>query len=180
MTEATAAEYRDKANQCRQDAIDSFDRCDTDGFVSQWASGIVAAENDLKAWLAENDGKDYFAALFDLSGNLVPAKLIEGRYGLCWGLLASDDPMGPITGFISAHPKRSSTMTRKGFYEGTVRCAAYVAMAGSGTGLSGALSVRPYTRRKDRGFSRDVEIIDNGHVEVPKGAPRGGRGGFRS
>jgi hypothetical protein len=59
------------------------------------------------------------------------------------------------------------TMRNKGFYEGTVRCRAHVALTGSGTGLSGALSVRPYTTRDDRGFSRDVEIVDNGKGAKP-------------
>lgn len=164
----TAAEYRDKARQHERDAIDSFDRCDTDGFVSQWASGVMAQEARLNAHLAEHGGTDDFAALFDLDGNLVAAKLIDGQYGLCWGLLESDDPSSRITRFIGAFPRRASTMARKGFYEGTVRCAAHVVVRGSGTGLSGALTVRPYTTRNDRGFSRDVQIIDNGHGEKPK------------
>lgn len=167
-TMTTEAEYLDKANQHEQDRIDSFDRCDTDGFVSQWASGVMAEEARLNAYLARQDGCDNFSALFDLAGNLVAAKLIPTKYGMCWGILETDDPSSRITQWIGAFPKRASTMTRKGFYEGTVRCPAHVAMAGSGTGLSGALTVRPYTTRNDRGFSRDVEIIDNGHGEKPE------------
>lgn len=159
-----------EAKRHEQAAIESFDRCDTDGFVSQWASGVMADEARLNAYLASKDGKDDFAALFDLDGNLVAAKLITIRYGLAWGLLATDDPSSNIIQFITAFPKRESTMTRKGFYEGTVRCPAHVAMSGSGTGLSGALSVHAFTTRNDRGFSRDVEIIDNGHGPKPERA----------
>lgn len=159
----TADEYRAKAKQHERDAAESFDRCDTDGCVSQWASGVMADEARLNAYLADNGGMDNFRALFDLDGNLVPAKLINGKFGPCWGLLANDDPSSQITRFIGAFPRRPGTMTSKGFYEGTVRCPAHVVLGGSGTGLSGALTVRPYTTRNDRGFSRDVEIIDNGH-----------------
>jgi hypothetical protein len=168
MTNTTPTEYLDKARQHEQDARDSFDRCDTDGFVSQWASGVCAAEARLNAWLAENGGKDDFAALFDLDGNLVAAKLLNTRYGLSWGILEDDDPSSRVVRWIGAFPKRASTMRNKGFYEGTVRCPAHVTLAGSGTGLSGALTVRPYTTRNDRGFSRDVEIIDNGKGEKPE------------
>jgi hypothetical protein len=164
----TEAEHLAKALQHEQDAIDSFDRCDTDGCVSQWASGVLAAEEREKAYLASRGGVDDFAALFDLSGNLVAAKLVTTRYGLTWGLLANDDPSSRIVGWVSAFPKRDSTMARKGYYEGTVRCPAHVALAGSGTGLSGALSVRPYIRRNDHGFSRNVEVIDNGHGPKPE------------
>lgn len=164
----TAAEYLDKAKQHEQDAIDSFERCDTDGCVSQWASGVMAEEARLNAHLATRGGTDDFPALFDLDGNLVAAKLINGQYGPCWAILADDDPSSAIVRFVGAFPARQSTMTRKGFYEGTVRCPAHVTLGGSGTGLSGALTVRPYATRNDRGFSRDVEIIDNGHGPRPE------------
>jgi hypothetical protein len=168
MTNTTSDEYRAKAKKHEDDAAESFNRCDTDGFASQWASGVCAAEARLNAWLADRGGKDDFAALFDLAGNLIAAKLITTKYGLSWGILATDDPSSRVVRWIGADPKRESTMRNKGFYEGTVRCPAYVAFSGSGTGLSGALTVRPYTFRLDRGFSRDVEIIDNGKGAKPE------------
>lgn len=156
------AQHLTKAHGYERAAVESFERCDTDGCVSQWSSGVMAEEERLKAYLAKNGGSDYFVALFDLDGNLVPAKLVETRYGTAWAILTGDDPSSPVAKWVSAFPKRESTMRNKGFYEGTVKCPAYVTLCGSGTGLSGALSVRPYTRRSDRGFSRDVEIVDNG------------------
>lgn len=163
MTDTTATEYLAKARQHEEDAIASFERCDTDGFASQWASGVMAAEARLNAHLANQGGVDEFPSLFDLDGNLVAAKLIQTKYGLSWGILATDDPSSRVVRWVGAFPKRATTMTRKGFYEGTVRCPAHVTLGGSGTGLSGALTVRPYITRNDRGFSRDVEIVDNGH-----------------
>ena len=38
---STAAQLREAAAADRQAAYDSFERCDTDGFMSQWASGLV-------------------------------------------------------------------------------------------------------------------------------------------
>lgn len=157
-----------EANRLREAAQESFDRCDTDGYVTQWAFGVRAQEEDLKAWLQSQGGKADFVALFDLAGNLIPAKLVEGKWGPCWGLLASADVDSRVVGWIGAFPRRESTLRNKGYYEGTVRCIAYVTLDGSGTGLSGALSVRPGLHRCDRGFSADVEIIDNGLGAKPE------------
>lgn len=154
---ATPEELRAAAAQKDRDAAESFERCDTDGFMSQWASGISAQKLRAEADLAESGGMWEFPALFDLAGNLVAAKLIDTRFGTAWALLPEDEGDGPFRGFVTAFPARPSTMARKGFYEGRVRAAAYVALVGNH-----AVNVRPATLRKDRGFSRDVVIVDNG------------------
>ena len=41
--QAQADELRDWAASARRSASDSWERCDTDGFLSQWASGLTAA-----------------------------------------------------------------------------------------------------------------------------------------
>ena len=61
-------------------------------------------------------------APFDLQGNRVNAKLIEGRYGVCWALM---DDKEEFTGeFVSAFPKRKAigkeVCLRAGDY--TARC----------------------------------------------------------
>ena len=38
-TTLTAQEHREAAARHYQEAADSFERCDTDGFLSQWAAG---------------------------------------------------------------------------------------------------------------------------------------------
>lgn len=163
----TAPEYRQMASETRQRVNDSYERSGSDGFVSQWAGGVTAREYELKAEITENGGKDVFPALFDLEGNLVPAKLIDTRYGRAWGLLPDDDPRGSFTGWFS--PSNAATESyrirnneKKGYYEGTVMAPAAVTIAASGRGLSGAMSARPISFRTDGGFSREVDIIDNG------------------
>ena len=163
----TASDYRDMAAESRQRAADSWENSDTDGFVSQWASGITAREYDLKAEVEDNGGKSEFSALFDLEGNLVPAKLVDTQYGRAWGLLSSDDATSPFKGWFS--PSNAATDShrihnnaKKGYYEGTVMAPAGVTTTSRGRGLGSAGSVCVITYRKDRGFSRDVEILDNG------------------
>lgn len=145
----------------------SIDNSDTDGFVSQWASGISAREDALAAEIADKGGRHCYQAMFDLDGNLIAAKEIKTRYGYRWGILADDDPRGEITQWVSESQARDPQRARKanaakGFYIGRVMATATAALSGSGTGLSGAMSVAPYARRTDGGFSRDVIVIDNG------------------
>jgi hypothetical protein len=163
-----AAQYREAAAKCRRDAAESWERSDTDGFVSQWASGVTAREYELKAQIAENGGRAEFPALFDLDGNLVAAKLVEvrDRYNpregatvSKWCVLESDDPRSSAVAWLTAFPVRKSTLARKGYTEGCVLAPARAATGGSGTGLSGALSVSVYAKRTDGGFSRDVEVV---------------------
>lgn len=156
-TPHTADELRAMARASRQASADSFDRCDTDGFLSQWASDVTATEHELTARLVEADWKWEFPALFDLDGNLVAAKVIETKFGTRWALLASDDPRSRYTGFVNYAPARKSTLERKGYREGWVKAEAYATLGGGSY-----TSVRAVARRADGGFSRDVEIVDNG------------------
>ena len=157
-TLTTADALRAEAARHEQNAADSFDRCDTDGFVSQWASGLNARVARLQATIVENGGTAEFPALLDLDGNLVPAKLINGRFGMVWGLLASDDPQSEITSWVSAFPKRESTMRNKGFAEGHVRVKAKALVKGGGKGLAGAANCFAGTIRLDGGFDPNAEV----------------------
>jgi len=130
----------EKAAECERRAAESFERCDTDGFLSQWADGLNARKYRLQADIDANGGMWDFPALFDLSGKEVPAKLIRGKYGLVWSLTDAD---GKFTGqFVAAFPKREATMTAKGYREGSVsRPAIAIISAPKGAhGLSGASS----------------------------------------
>lgn len=161
------AELRAEARAHADAAQDSFDRSDTDGFVSQWAHGINGQLAARKADIAENGGRSNFPALFDLDGNLVAAKYLNGAYGMVWGILADDDPQSTIVAWFNPSKANNEATARannakKGYYVGQVRAAAHAYTGGSGRGLSGAMSVHIVVARSDKGFSRDVEIIDNG------------------
>lgn len=56
ISDHTADEWREMARECRQRSADSFDRCDTDGFLSQWASDSLANTYRYLAELAEGSG----------------------------------------------------------------------------------------------------------------------------
>lgn len=146
------------------EAAASFDRCDTDGFVSQWANTITASRKRAQADIVADGGRATFPALFDLEGNLVAAKLVSTRYGMSWALLANDDPRSAFVGWVNPSTaataaKRNAAMMRKGYTEGLVMAPAKADIVGSGKGLAGAASCYVATIRTDGGFSRDVTIV---------------------
>ena len=71
----TAKEYRKMAEDAEQQSADSFERCDTDGFLSQWASGLTAQKYRLQANIEDNGGAAWFVGLY-AGSERVPAKQI--------------------------------------------------------------------------------------------------------
>jgi hypothetical protein len=94
----TADEFRAMARASRKSSEDSFERSDTDGFLSQWASDTMARAYDLAATLAESNGRYDFEGLVDLTGNPVPCKIVETRYGPKWLVTSAWDERGQPTG----------------------------------------------------------------------------------
>lgn len=166
----TAQDHLAKANQYKQDAQDSFERSDTDGFLSQWASGMMSNLEYRKYEIAENGGKSYFPALFDLEGNLVPAKLISTQYGSAWGLLEDEDNVeSRFIGYFNPSNAQDDERARKnnakkGYYVGEVMADAYAThwSPSNARGMSGAMMTQTVVLRKDKGWSKDVTIVDNG------------------
>ncbi|MFF3665425.1 hypothetical protein [Microtetraspora malaysiensis] len=156
----TATALREQAIKHDQKALESFERCDTDGALSQWANGLLAAEARLQADIEENGGKALFPALFDLAGNLVRAKRMNGQWGTYWALL---DERGRITGEwftpSKSHDARRARKTdaAKGYYIGYVMAPAKAEIKGGSYASCNAVAVRT-----DDGYSEDVEIVDNG------------------
>ena len=134
-----ANDLRTQAAAIDARAAESFDRCDTDGFLSQWVDGIEANRLRLAADIADNGGTSEFPALFTLDGQYVPARRCESeKYGWSdyWMVL---DENGRATGtFLTYHPTRRSTLAKKGYVEGVVREPAKAIITGKGTGLSGS------------------------------------------
>lgn len=157
----TAAQWREMAKGNRRASQESFDRCDTDGALSQWGLDVLARKYELCAKLAEQDGTWEFPALFTLTGGLVAeavwikTKLNKWVWRIGSGnTVAWFDPSKARSG-----ARRRANDAAKGYQLGTVRTRAYVGTSGGGRGVSGALSVGYYIGRDDKS---PVEIIDNG------------------
>lgn len=161
----TAQTLRDQAAAHRAAASESFERSDTDGFLSQWASDITGRKLSMEADIVEKGGKWTFPALFDADGNLVPAKFVKTQFGYAWGILSDENDLhSRFSGWFSPSKastpaKRTAANLKKGFRVGIVLAPARAEIGGSGRGLAGAASCYVYAKRTDGGFSRDVEVV---------------------
>jgi hypothetical protein len=155
-----------QANAAAKRGQDSWDRSDTDGFMSQWASGVVAEKHRMEAELIKKGGKAEFSALFDKDGNMVPAKRVNmpdrfnpGSTKTAWGVLSDpNDPSSPVKEWInessSSNMKtQEAYLAKKGYTMGTVRVPAYVTERGNN------VNVRSVYERKDKGFTPDAEVV---------------------
>lgn len=159
----TAEQYRTEATTARRLSAESFERCDSDGFLSQWANDLGARELELKAKIAEAGGTVDTDALFLTDGRLASTHQAEGEWGWYWVL---NDAAAAVYGKRFFTPSkalkgatRRANNAKKGFTVGTVRVAAHVTLAGAGTGLAGAASVRPVARP-------DLKALKAGQFEV--------------
>jgi len=125
-----AKQLREASSRKAQEAIDSFDRCDTDGFLSQWASGLNSRLDNANASILEDGGVSEFDAVFDLEGNYQPAVLIDTRYGKAWSLTDSNGRFLNPPMFLPSRPARASTIKKKGYTIGTVIRKAHAKLAG--------------------------------------------------
>jgi hypothetical protein len=143
----TAHEYREEAKTHETRAHESFERCDTDGFVSQWCSGLSAQLAKAKAELTENGKRAEFTGLYEGERRL-KAKVVDGKFGCVWLLHEAEAnrfgrkfiPMG----------RRSKVQKALGLHEAREMAPAWAAINGSGKGLSGLATARVVTYRTDR------------------------------
>jgi hypothetical protein len=155
--EMTPEELRKLARQERDKREESFQRCDTDGFLSQWAYGLTAQEYDRQADINEAGGKAEFEGLFRRSdGKRVRAKLKEGQYGHYWMFCdMNDKPTGRFLPDSKGGPR--SKMFKEGFEKRMEWAPAEARCVGRGTGLSGTAWIT--TVRTDDGYPEDAEAF---------------------
>ena len=108
----TAEWHRQQAAELRRRSAESFERCDTDGFLSQWANDITARRHELDALIAEQDGTYTFKGirLEQLDGTPVDARMVETRYGMRWRVDSTDE-------WLPVQPKRVETLAKRGYRE---------------------------------------------------------------
>lgn len=157
----TADQWREMAKQSNRRADESWESSDTDGALSQFASGFIVREYRLCADLAEHDGVWEFRALFTLTGALVPdatyVRTSQGRW--VWRIGRGPDAQWFNESQAKSGYRRRQNDAAKGFYVGTVRRPAYVATHTSGRGTGGLMGGGHYIAEKP---NSPVEIVDSG------------------
>ena len=78
-----------QADAYDQEALASFERCDTDGALSQWGLRMNADLNRLKARIFQNGGVSTFTGLYQ-GDRRVKARIIDTKFGIAW-LLHEDE-----------------------------------------------------------------------------------------
>ena len=148
---------REEAAKHDRDAAESFERCDTDGFLSQWASGINAERKRMEADLIEAGGFGEIVCLIDESGEIVPARPIETRYGSRWAIFASAEDANSRSGEIISWISWSQAANgRKGFRSALCIRKAKIELRGAN-----ATSVRAVTIADDGMlFNPEAEVVE--------------------
>lgn len=112
----TPAEWRAEATRCHEEKVASWERSDSDGFLSQWASDQMAHRYLTLARLAEQGGQDDLLTLCNLDGNPIEgARYVETRYGWSW---VYEGPTGSVWCRESDHRNPATARERnraKGF-----------------------------------------------------------------
>ena len=156
----TAEDYRADAARNREQAAESWERSDTDGFLSQWASGKTAQLNDAKARLMEQGKRDDFPGLYE-GDRRVAARLITTQFGTSWLLDETRERdlhrrRGKV--FLpNGLNGRSRVLKQLGLRVRRELAPAWVKMEGRGTGLSGTCWVETFRTGDKWGF--DAELI---------------------
>ena len=151
----TYQELRAEASEHDQKAFDSFERCDTDGFLSQWAHGFLAQEARAKADLLEAGGVSEFEGLYE-GDRRIAAKVIRVKNPFShktdsvW-LLREDEEAKFGRKFIPFDYTGKGKIQKKlGLTQRREMAKAFVTTTSNGTGLSGAASARVVTLRCTR------------------------------
>jgi len=152
---ARAAELRAEATAARRRSAASFDSCDTDGFLSQWAADSMARLYDVQAEILENGGVAEFPALFDLDGTMLDAREVQTRYGWAWAITTADGGTAWFSPSCAQDPARKiATDRRKGYFVGRISAPAWATNSGNGVNMA------PVVFRSDR--DGEVLVLDNG------------------
>jgi hypothetical protein len=109
----TAAAHLAAAAAHEQAAAESFDRCDTDGFLSQWGSMQMSALERRNAEIASHGGVWKFERLsvVTLDGRATDGRIVETRYGKKVRLDSRDAWVTPTDRALAKYGMRIETHT---------------------------------------------------------------------
>ena len=141
--------HLEKAAAAERAAQESFDHCDTDGFLSQWAHGMTAELERAKARIAADGGTSVFEGLYE-GQRRVKARVIVSKFGPSWMLDEAEDDLIARRGKrYLPYGENSRILRDLGLAHKEEIDDAYADIQGSGTGLAGCASCRVVVRRCD-------------------------------
>lgn len=133
----TPEQWREMACSSRQRSLDSFERSDTDGFLSQWASDTMSGLYHLCADVAEKGGIVEMDWPFEDGQPVAKWRWVQTRYGS--SILIPGEAYGDGRFWNPSHAKKGATRLArdkaKGFTWGTVKVEVVCKLAGGGHAL---------------------------------------------
>lgn len=116
----TADQYHAMAQQCRTERAESWERCDTDGFLSQWANQRMESTYLYAASIAENGYTVERCSIFNLDGELMQAEQRHGEYGAYWFMFQVEGKGRFFSESMAQNRKTAvKNNAKKGYYVGT-------------------------------------------------------------
>jgi hypothetical protein len=163
--ENDAAALRQMAAECERRSEESFQRSDTDGFLSQWASDISAQQYRRQAQIAEHGGKAMFTGLYE-GNRRVAAKIIsQPAYNRPWATtyvwLLKDEEAGKFGRRFVPLGEKSRVQKALGLREASEMAPAKAIVSTGGrknTGLSGCANAFVTTKRTGDEWGLDSEL----------------------
>jgi hypothetical protein len=140
-TEAQLAainKFEEDAKECLRRVEESWERSDTDGFLSQWANDITARLDRQKIEILKNGGYAQFPVLCDEEGNVICYKIytFQDKFSYSYNRFWKVDKEKYGRRWIPIG-KKSRIQKQLKLHEETRWMPAYAYIGGSGTGLSG-------------------------------------------
>lgn len=140
--EAQAADLEAAGSRKHRESQESFERCDTDGFLSQWASDITGRKRYAEAAVVRNGHRGVFPVILRLDGSMFAFETIQGNWGPVW---FAEAPRAGESPFLST-AKREATYQAKGYrLAWAVLPARVILDDGGARGLAGCANVRVRT-----------------------------------
>jgi hypothetical protein len=99
-------ELREKARRLTEKAEESFERSDTDGFLSQWANNLSARKALVEAEIEDAGGLGKIACIVDADDRIAPVRPIETKFGQKFARFedfqAANDRGGQVVEWLTA------------------------------------------------------------------------------
>src|SRR5499427_2747196 len=161
-----ASKLRGESSRREREKQESFERCDTGGFLSQWSLGLSAERDRAQARICDDHGRSSFPGLYQ-GDRRVRARMITKQFGhrhvSSWLLHESETELRAARGkpFIPVDYTGNSKIQKAlGLMERPEEDWAWAKIEGRGTGLSGTCWVEIY-RMGDK-WGADA-ILDDEH-----------------
>lgn len=131
----TATQHRENAAKHFEAEAESFERSDTDGFLSQWSSNMHGQLELERARIADAGGLADFAGLFE-GDRRVKAKQVRTRFGAAWVLHEDEVDLIARRGKVFLPFGEKSRILRElGLRQGIEEAPAAACLDGNGRGL---------------------------------------------